>query len=70
MDVTWLKSSNYSFVPFGELIWIFGYVLAAKTSAGQAGPKFKTVCQRVWKNNSSEKEDLATLIINSYYDIS
>ena len=26
--------------------------MAAHISAGQADPKFKTVCQRVWKNNS------------------
>ena len=45
---------NFSFVPFDGLIWIFVYVLAAQTSAGQAGPKFKTVYQRVWKNNSRD----------------
>ena len=33
--------------PFGRLTLIFVYVLAAQTPAGQAGPKFKTVCQRV-----------------------
>ena len=38
-----LKFSNFSLVPFGGLIWISFYVLAAQTSAGQAGPKFKTV---------------------------
>ena len=53
-----LKSLNYSFVPFSELIWIFIYVLAAQTSAGQAGSKFKTVCQRVWKNNSNDSRDV------------
>ena len=41
------RSSNYSLVPFGGLFWTFVYVLAAQTSAGQAGPKFKAVCQRV-----------------------
>ena len=35
----------------GRLIWIFVYVLDAQTSAGQVGPKYKTVRQRVWKNN-------------------
>jgi len=39
------------FLPFGGLIWIFVYVLAAQTSACQAHPKFKTVRKRVWKNN-------------------
>ena len=42
-----LKSLNHSFVYFSWLIWIFVYLLAAKTSASQAGPKFKTVRQRV-----------------------
>ena len=42
-----LKSSNYSFIPFGWLILIFAYVLAAQKSASQADPKFKTVCQRL-----------------------
>ena len=46
-----LKSLNFSSVPFFGLILIFVYVLAAQTSAGQAGPKFKTLRQRVWKNN-------------------
>ena len=32
---------NYSLVPFDKLIWIFVYILAAQTSAGQTGPKFK-----------------------------
>ena len=45
---------NYSFVPYGGFIWRFVYVLAAQTSAGQACPKFKTVRQRVWKNNSRD----------------
>ena len=27
-------------LPFGRFIWIFVYVLAVQTSAGQAGPKF------------------------------
>ena len=36
--------------------------MAAQTSAGQAGPKFKTVRQRVWKNRHF-KIDLATLVI-------
>ena len=48
-----LKSSNYSFVPFGRVIWTFFYVLVAQTSTGQAGSKFKKVHQRIWKNNSS-----------------
>ena len=30
--------------PFGGLTLIFVYVLAAQTPAGQAGPRFKTVC--------------------------
>ena len=37
----------YSFLPFGGLISIFVYVLAAQTSANQAGPTFKTVRQRI-----------------------
>ena len=37
----YLKSLNYSFASFGGLIWIFVYILAAQTSAGQTGPKFK-----------------------------
>ena len=49
-----LKYLNYSFIPFGGLIWIFVYVLAAQTSAGKTGPKFKTVCPRVWENNSRD----------------
>ena len=44
-----------SYIPFGGLIWILGYDLAAKKSAGQAGPKLKTVHQR--------KEDLVTLVL-------
>ena len=36
----YLKSLDYSFVPFVGIIWLFVYVLAAQTSAGQAGPKF------------------------------
>ena len=44
-----LKSLNYSFVPFGGLIWKFVYVLAAQTSSSQAGPEFKIAHQRVWK---------------------
>ena len=47
----YLKYSNlYSFVPFGGLIGIFVYVLAAQTSVGQADPKLKIIQQRVWKN--------------------
>ena len=38
-----LKSSNYPFVPFGGIIWIFVNVLAEQTSASQASSKFKTV---------------------------
>ena len=38
-----LRSQNYSFVAFGGLNGIFVYALAAQTSAGQAGPKFKTI---------------------------
>ena len=49
-----LNSSNYSFLPFSRLIWIFFNVLAAQTSASQAGSKFKTISQRVWKNNSRD----------------
>ena len=45
---------NYSFAQFVGLFWIFVYVWAAQTSACQAGPKFKTVRQRVWKNNSRD----------------
>ena len=46
---------NHSFVPFGGLIWIFVYVLAAaQTSDSQAGCKFKTVCQGAWKTNSRD----------------
>ena len=49
---------NFSFVPFGGLIWIFVYVLAAhaQTSASQAGSKIKTVCQgaMAWKTNSRD----------------
>ena len=48
------NSSNYYFLLFGGLIWIFVYELAVQTSASQAGPKFKTVRQRVWKNNSGD----------------
>ena len=49
-----LKSSNYSFLPFGRLIWIFVYVLAAQTPAGQVALNSKqwvTVCGRIWKNS-------------------
>ena len=49
-----LNSSNYSFLPFSRLIWIFVNVLAAQTSTGQAGSKFKTIRQSVWKNNSRD----------------
>ena len=38
----------------GLFEYIFVYVLTAKTSASQAGPEFKTVRQRVWKNNSRD----------------
>ena len=59
----WKKIKNYSFVPFGMLIWIFVHVLAELTSAGQAGLKFNTVHQRVWNNNSRDlNADLATLV--------
>ena len=40
--------------PFGGFIWIFVYVLAAQTSAGQAAPKFKIVSQMagyVWTDH-------------------
>ena len=33
---------------------MFVYVLAAQISASQAGPKFKTVRQKVWKNISRD----------------
>ena len=39
-----LKSSNYTLVPFGRLIQIFVIVYLLADTAGQAGPKFKTVC--------------------------
>ena len=40
-----LKSLNYILLyPFGRLIQIYVYVLAAQSSASQTGPKFKTVC--------------------------
>ena len=42
----------------GRLIWIFVYVLDAQTSAGQVGPRFKRVCQRVWKINSSDFKEI------------
>ena len=48
---TFLRSPNYSFIPFSSLILIFVYVFAAQTSASPAGPKFKTVRQKIWKNN-------------------
>ena len=48
---TKVARSSYSFVPFGELIWIFVHVLASKTSASEADSEFKTVHQRVWMNN-------------------
>ena len=54
---------NYSFVPFGRLIWIFVYVLAVETFAGQAGLRFKTVCQKVWKNNLREFEKIWLLLL-------
>ena len=38
----WLRNETQ---PFGGFIWIFVYVLAAQTSAGQAAPKFKIVSQ-------------------------
>ena len=38
----WSRNETQTFVGF---IWIFVYVLAAQTSAGQAGCEFKTVCQ-------------------------
>ena len=42
--------------------------LSTQTSAGQAGPKFISVCQRIWKNNSRDfkKIWLATLNKISY----
>ena len=48
------KVGRFYWNPFGRLILIFLYVLAAQISAGQAGPKFNIVCQRVWKNNSRD----------------
>ena len=56
-----LKSLNYSFIPFGGLIYTFVYVLAAQTSTGQAGSKFKTVCQRVRKNDSRDFKKISLL---------
>ena len=59
------SSKNFRIIlslPFGGLkIWIFVYVLAAQTFAG---PEFKTVCQRVWKNNSRDFKKVWLLYLN------
>ena len=61
-----LKSLNHSFVYFGWLFWIFVYLLAAKTSASQAGPKFKTVCQMVWKKTSRDFKKIWLLLVFAF----
>ena len=51
------SSMVYYLYNMGRFIYFFDlivYVLAAQTSASQAGPKFKIVRQEVWKNNSRD----------------
>ena len=52
--VTFIHRDGFKPVKPRLIYWIFVYVLAAQTSTGQASPEFKTVRQRVWKNNSRD----------------